>query len=247
MLYRKFLMKWFCKIDKGSLGADGCLRWLVKKFWSTFTVKIFTNGARSAVDGVSLLRFSPYKILFFWCITAHLMLRLHLIEPNYELLILFCPIQPSLVSIEIAHALNTKTCTFLRRKKAAKERRRQKSCFGLDWNPWPMDREIHEAWPWPPSDKDAFRLQLEVDQATGSNCSLEVNKMLVFSHLWEPKQDNWSDNLNNIWDWQGRGGGASSRAVAYFLSKQRSNPRTDLAFLVLNCCESILVGRWAFF
>ena len=64
MLYRKFLMKWFCKIDKGSLGADGCLRWLVKKFWSTFTVKIFTNGARSAVDGVSLLRFSPQNLVF---------------------------------------------------------------------------------------------------------------------------------------------------------------------------------------
>ena len=44
----------------------------------------------------------------------------------------------------------------------------------------------------------------------------------------------------------GHGGGASGRAVAFCPNKLGSNPRMDLAFLVQNCCESILAERWAF-
>ena len=47
----------------------------------------------------------------------------------------------------------------------------------------------------------------------------------------------------------GRGGGASSRAVAFCLSEPGSNPEMDLglARLVQNCCESFLAGRLFFF
>ena len=42
------------------------------------------------------------------------------------------------------------------------------------------------------------------------------------------------------------GGGASVRAVTFCPSKPGLNPEIDLAFLVQNCCESILIGRKAF-
>ena len=44
----------------------------------------------------------------------------------------------------------------------------------------------------------------------------------------------------------GSGGDVSSRAKAFCPCRLGSNPGTDLAILVQNCCLSILSGRQAF-
>ena len=52
--------------------------------------------------------------------------------------------------------------------------------------------------------------------------------------------------LNKTFLLKGSGGGASGRVVAFCLSGLGLKPGRDLAFLVQNCCLSILTGRQAF-